>query len=84
MEPQVQNGLNRDKKLLERKYITVVLSEQQLEQATPYRCFKCGRIASTIHNEPKAVIHTKIAMTDISGKLVGALCKEDNIMYLFV
>lgn len=77
--------LTREKKLQARKYITVVLSEDRETDLLKYRCYKCGKPVSEGFNEVRAIVQAKIPPQEIkSSKIVGSLCKEDNIMYLFV
>lgn len=78
-----QNILNRDKRLAERKPITVLLSETQIDEE-PYRCHKCGRPVTTIQNEVDAIIHGKVLLDQLhSKKIIGGLCIGCNIRYYF-
>jgi len=75
----------REEKLATRRYFTVSLSDRVVPEGLPYRCWECGNIVQTVYNEPKAQVEIKIAQEDVtSGKLMGSLCRKDNILYLFV
>ena len=74
----------RKEKLATRRYFTVSLSDKVIPGGMPYRCWVCGHIVTTVYNEPKAQVEIKIAQEDVTGKMTGNLCRDDNILYLFV
>jgi hypothetical protein len=78
-----QIAAKREEKLQTRRYFTVSLSDRLVPGGKPFRCWECGNIVQTVYNEPKAQVEVKIAMEDVTGKLMGSLCRKDNIMFLF-
>jgi hypothetical protein len=75
----------RQQKLAERRYFLVSLSDKVIPDGEPFRCHKCGVIVQTVYNEPKAQIEIKVLPEDIGeGKLVGSLCRKDNILFHFI
>lgn len=74
----------RERKMRDRRYFTVALSDNPLPSERPYRCWDCGHIVTTIYNEPKAMVQIKILPNDAGEqKLTGTLCRSCNIVYLF-
>lgn len=74
----------REEKLATRRHFLVSLSDRVIPEGEPFRCHKCGVIIQTVYNEPKAQVEVKIAPEDIAGKMTGALCRKDNILFNFV
>lgn len=73
----------REEKIATRRYFLVSLSDKVIPDGLPYRCWQCGNIVQTVYNHPKAQVELKIAMEDVQGKLVGSLCRKDNILFNF-
>ena len=78
------DNLNKDKKLVLRKYITVVLSENRASEKK-FRCCECGRIVATSYNDIRAIIQSNVSLDQVKNtKPLANLCRDCNVMYIFV
>ena len=84
-QPASINNVNRDQRELSREYVTVPLSDTRVKEYK-FRCYMCGRIVQTLSNKPVTIIQSRVdaEQVDFAKKIVGGLCKDDNIMFLFI